>query len=395
MTERHEWRVKIDGGDVAGITLVGARINYGRRTVDEQPAPTSATLTLLTPDASPKIAEAFPDFGPGDFAARSGFVQDWEDPYVGANSRLTIGAPITVEALVPGGFVQEWEPDYTSGSLLRRFTGRIVALDYQFGNVQVTAVDPLEAVARIDVDTTRPAETDLARAQHYAQLAGITLTVDGSASVALLANEKGSASNALSELYGTARAAGAIVYADREGLVHYRTRNASVNPTTDLPGGAVILESLSMKAELGEVVNVVEVEYGIADPVTKIKPLAKAQSPESVKRYGRFVRRISTQLSQASDAQDLADRVIVNEAFPLYAMPEATVTLIKDDPVVVDAIAELDLDDSVKVHPLPVGAPAESYTARVLGYVEELAFPDWLVSYQLAPSDYLEERLEA
>lgn len=392
---RHEWVVKIDGGDVAGITLVGARITYGRRTVDEQPTPGSASITLLTPDISEGIADRFPDFAPGDFAARSGYVQDWEDKYEGANSRLTIGAPVTLDANVPGGFVQEWEPDYTGGSSLRRFTGRITSLDYAYGTVRITAVDNLEKIARIAVDTTRPAETDIARANHYAALAGITLTIDGKATVELNAVDKGSASNALTQLYSTAREAGAIVYADRSGVVHYRTRDAEVAPIVELPGEFTILDSLSMKAELGEIINRVTVSYGLEDMVTKLRPSVTVEDKDSITRFGVFSENKDTKLANKTDAEELANRVIANEAFPLYAMPEAKLTLVKDDPATIDLLANIDLDGRVKVAPLPIGAPALSYTARLLGYVEEAASPDWLISYQLAPSEYLEERLHA
>lgn len=392
---KHEWVVKVDGGDVAGITLVGATIAYGRRTVDEQPSPTSCSMTLLTPDASPSIADDFPDFGPGDFAARSGFVQVWEERYVGANSRLTIGASVILEANLPGGFVQEWDPDYTGGSQLRRFTGRITALDYAYGTVRITAVDALEVLARIAVPTIRPAESDIVRAQSWATLAGITLTVDGDHSVPLLAVEKSQNSNALAQLYATAKESGAIVYADRFGAVHYRTRNAKVNPTTILPGEFTILDSLSMKAELGEVINRVAVEYGIEDPVTKKRPSVTRSNEDSITRFGVFSESKQTQLASEAAAIELAERIIANESLPLYAMPVVRVTLVKDDAALIDVIADLDLDDRVQVGPLPVGAPAQSYTARVLGYVEEAAFPDWLVTYQLAPSEFLEERLHA
>ena len=391
---KHQWEVKIDGGEVAGITLVGARISYGRRTVDEQPAPSSATLTLLTPDASPKIAEDFPDFGPGDFAARSGYVQDWENVYEGANSRLTIGAPVTVEANFSGGFVQEWEPDYSGGSQLRRFTGRITALDYGFGTVRITAVDELEKLARISLTTTRPQEKDVTRAKAFAAMAGITLVVDGPYSVELLAVEDVNVTNALAALYSTALQSGAIVYADRFGAVHYRTRTAEVNPVTPLPGKYTILDTLEMKAELGDVVNRVKVEYGVK-PKDGDRPSVTRENLDSIKRFGVFSKTRNTQLVSDTDATTTAERIIANESLPLYSMPEATVTLIKDDPAVIDALADLDLDDRVQVSPLPIGAPAESYTARVLGYVEEAAFPDWLITYQLAPSEFLEERLQA
>lgn len=394
MSERHEWIVKVDGGNVAGITLTGARVTYGRRTTDEQPAPSSAVLTLLTPDASPSIAEKFPDFGPGDFAAPSGYTDAYEDKYAGVSSRLTIGAPITVDAQTSTGYTDAYE-DHYDGSTVRRFTGRITALDYGFGSVQVTAVDRLEQLARITVDTTRPEETDIERAKAYALLAKVDLQIVGATVVRLVSNDKGSTSNALAELYKTAKEAGAIVYGDRDGRVYYRTRGAAVNPTLDLPPRATITSSVGMKAELGEIVNQVTVEYGYQDQQTKARPTVTSKNLDSINRYGLFSRRVSTQLADLSAAQQLADRIIANEALPLYAMPEVTVTLVEDRPEVVDVISQLDVDDSVKVGRLPIGAPADYYTARVLGYSEELAYPDWLVTYNLAPSDYLEGRLYA
>lgn len=389
---RHTWVVKVDGKDVAPITLVGAQIAYGRRTVNEQPAPTSCVVTLLTPDVSKDIAKKFPDFGPGSFAVESGFVQEWSPTYVGASSRLTIGAPMSVEANLPGGFVQEWEPTYSGGSSLRRFTGRISALDYVYGTVRITGVDALEALSRITVDKKRPAETDVARARAYAQLAGLELEVDGTASVQLLAVDKSSPSNALAQLYATAREAGAIVYADREGKVRYRTRDADVVDTITLPPEFTLLDSLSMSVELGEIINRVTVEYGVA-PDQGNRPTVTSEDPASIKRFGVFSHSVSTQLATKEDAQELADRIILNDADAFYSMPEVKVTLVKEDPDTIDLIADLDLDNEVLVEPLPIGAPATGYTARVIGYEEEAAFPDWLITYRLAPSTYLDERL--
>jgi hypothetical protein len=383
----HSWVVKIDGTNVAGLVLVGAQINYGRRTVAEQPAPSSGIFTLLTPDAAASIAERFPDFGPGDFAARSGFTDAYEDTYSGVSSRLTIGAPITVDAITASGFTDSYDDSYT-GSQLRRFTGRITALEYAYGSVRVTAVDPLEQLGRIKVDGARPAETDIERATFAAQAAGFELIIDGTIGEQLMPITQSSQVSTLAMLYAAAKETGAIVYSDRWGELHYRTRDAAENPPTTLPSGETILDSIGMKAELGEVINSIDVEYGD-------KKTVSAYNPESMSRYGVFTSKISSQLAEQSAAQGLADRMIELHALPLYSMPSVTVTLIKDNPATIDQLGSLDLADFVHIKDLPVGAPAQEYTARVLGYSEELAFPDWLITYQLAPSSFVEERLYA
>lgn len=379
----HEWRVRIDSGEVQDIVLTGAQINYGVRNLGEAPSPNHATLTLLTPDVSADIARRFPDFGPGDRAASSGYIDQYADGYVGVTSRLVIGAPVEVDAVTASGYEDTYDDAYT-GNDLRRFTGRIVAMDYTYGTVRLTCVDPLEALTRILVPTARPAETDRQRVAALATAAGVTIQFDGKGAVDLVANTQTGTQTLFAAIVSCAADAGALFYADRSGVIRYRTKDAIDPATFRLPGSATILDTLSMSADLGDVVNVLTVTYGEGNP----RPIVTATDNESVTAYGRFAKNVTTNLATKAAAQDYADRQLAIKAFPAWAMPSAKVTMIGGDAEAAAAIANLDIDTKAIVGPLPVGAPSQEYTADVVGYAEELATPDWLVTYYLAPSTY-------
>ena len=55
-----EYRVSIDGTDVAGITLAGGSIQYGATGVGEAPSPTTAHLTLISADAAGDLVATYP-----------------------------------------------------------------------------------------------------------------------------------------------------------------------------------------------------------------------------------------------------------------------------------------------------------------------------------------------
>lgn len=389
MSEKHKWVVKVDGADIAGLVLAGARINYGRRTVDEQPAPATAILTLLTPDVSDYVERMFPDFAPGDFALRSGYVDAYSDTFDGGSSRLTIGAAVSVEAATSSGYVDAYSTTF-DGSQLTRFTGRITALDYSFGTIQLTCVDRVEPLARIVVTCDRPSETDASRVSYYGKRAGYDVDVDGDTAVMLTAHDKETFSNALEEIYKAAEDNDGIFYADRNGKIIYRTRTATPRPVTKLPPDYVILDSIRVTSELGDIVNDAYVEFGIENPDTGSRPFAHTSDELSKKRYGLMAKSFSTILANRTDAQAKANRIVAEQCRPRYSMPNVSVTLVRDEVETVDAMASLDIDDRILLEKLPKGSPMQTFAALILGYSEEISPPDWVITYNIAPTDYLE-----
>lgn len=383
------WSVKVDGGNVAGITLAGARITYGRRGVESRPTAGVAYLQLLTPDADPDIAKRFPDFAPGPFAARSGFVEAWEDTYYGVVSRLTIGASVEVAAESPSGFVEEWVDTY-EGSQMTRFTGRITAIDYRPGTATITAVDDLERLGRVEDSSKWPAETDVARATRLAKLAGVDLVVDGDHRVNLVPRDNGkpeepeTAVDVLSALIDIATDAEAVLYADRDNVLRYRTRTAPSPAAVLLPSGRVVEDTLAMSLDLADVVNDVTVDYG---PQTA-RLVATATDPDSVAVYGKRDRREMTQLADQADAQGFADRWVKAGNVAGWQVPEVEVALINADGSTIDNLAGVDIGTPITVTDLPIGGPVDKVTGAVLGYTENLDAADWTLTFHLTPTDY-------
>lgn len=384
----YTWQVLIDGADAAGITLEGASISYGRQTVWEQPRPGYAFLQLLTPDAIPSIGEDFPDLAPGAYGARSGFTDGYYPDYVGVVSKLVVGAPITVVASTPTGFTDAYFDDYGNGDTLTRFTGRISAIDYVPGEAAITAVDASEALTRLDlVEWQRPAETEMARIQAIATAAGVTIQVDGQARSALLPDDQPTTTTAWAALQKVAQDCGGVVYVDRTGVLHYRAWGAT-STQVDVPGELVLLESIRTQAELGSVVNQVSVQWGPKGTDGK-QPEATASDPESVARFGVVDRRFTTRLATEADAVTMARQVVAQAGYPTWNMPSATATFLGASDANISQVAPVELQDSVFISPLPIGAPFLDYQALVLGYTERLQRDDWQLQLHLSPQEYV------
>jgi len=226
-------RVYIDGTDVAGITLGGAQITYGRPTPTAPDQPATAFLQLLTVDSVPQVADEWPDFSPGAFGAPSGYVTKFEDTWNGVSSRLSVGVDVRV-TLEAGAYTNTYEDEW-AGVTVPRFTGRVTALNYLPGQVDVTAVDATERLGFVADDAPYPEETDTQRAVRLAALGGVDVEVTGSAAVMLAGDPDQGAEQVQhlavgQEITTQARYARAVFTSTPDGKVQYRTRDTPPNP---------------------------------------------------------------------------------------------------------------------------------------------------------------------
>ena len=384
----YAWQVLVDGEDAAGITLAGARISYGRTSVWDQPRPAYAFLQLLTPDAVPSIADTHPDLAPGAYGAKSGFTDSYVNDYQGVVSKLVVGAPVKVVASTPTGFTDAYVDDYGNGDTLTRFTGRITAIDYEPGEAAVTVVDASEALTRVDLkEWQRPGESDHYRVGAIAKAAGVTIQVDGQDTTNLLPDDQPTTVTAWAALQKIAQDCGAVVYVDRDGVIHYSCWDDKGKART-IPGEAVILDSLRMSSELGSVVNQVTVEYGAKDTEGK-QPQVLLSDEESVTAYGVMDKRFTTRLADEADARTMAGQIVKQAARPAWSMPEATVTFLRATDPVISSVAPLEVQDQVLIGPMPTAAPFLDYQALVLGYSETLDPNDWQMTLHLSPQEYV------
>lgn len=380
------WRVAIDGADIAGLVPDGeATIEYGRQQETEQPTPTTATITLITPDApdyTAQMGSLYPEFTLGDQAIKSGFVDPYEDRYEGALTRVRLNTPVVIGADTPSGFRDEYVDGYNDGLNLTRFTGHIVAIDYGWDRIRLTCISALGALTRQNTLLNNlPAETDVARVARIAP----TITIEGQPSVDLAAipdDPNTKPVDVYRALVNIAEDAQAVVWDKRDGSIGYRSRFGWTPAKVTLPPEATLMEPLEMTAELGLVINQVAVEFG---PKTARETVTLNDS-DSITLYGLRDATYSTALATQQDAEDYAQDMLTRYSRPHWSMPAAEVNLGMTTDKAIAAVAALDLGDEVTVPHLLPGSPMTSYTASCLGYSESLSPTDWTMTIHLTPS---------
>lgn len=375
--------VKVDGTDIAGLVPSGeAEIVYGRQSVTEQPTPTSATVTLITKDAwdfTPDMDAMYPEFSLGDHSMRSGFVEDFESNYEGSVTRVTLGAPVAIGAHTPSGFTDIFEESYTSGADFTRFTGRIVAIDYEPDRIHLTCMSPVEELTRrIVVPTGWPEETDIDRAERI----DVAVVTAGTTTGQMAPVVAGQESTAFALLQALAADNDALFYATRSGDIVYRTAGDTYANHT-LPPRVTLLEPLAMTAELGLIVNEVEVEFGAEGS----RDTYLATSADSLTKFGRMDASYSTGLAREVDAVRYAETVLARYALPHWSMPSAVVDMWFADDAERGMAAEIDLGDRVTLPELLPGSPLSSYSSEVLGVTETLSVDHWLLTLHLSAAD--------
>jgi hypothetical protein len=386
------WVCKVDGENIADLVVEGATVSYGRNALDEQPQSPVAVLDLLTKDKAPDLSAKWPEFSLGDHSQTSGYVDAYAANYAGPSSRITLGAPVSVEAITESGYVDTYGTEY-AGESLRRFTGTVQAIDYTYEYVTLTCLPQDEAWARIlvgetDELTTWPEETDIARAARIATAAGITLQVDGAAGPSVIERPANSRPEpALGMLQQLAIDCDALLYTDRYGVTHYRTVNyAGATRSVTVDPDLTLLDPMRMSLELGLVRNQVTVEYGDTDADTNLRPKVVVSDAAQIAKYGLRDYSVATQLLNLADAETHANRIL-NALDPAWHMPAATIAFHTATAAQIGAIGNLEQNDEITLPELLPGSPTPDYTATVLGYTETLSGADWRIEYHLSPID--------
>jgi hypothetical protein len=383
-------KVLIDGGDVAGITLAGATIDYGLKRDGENPTPASAYMTLISADALPNIGPDYPGFSWGA-GIPSGFLDVYEDVYEGGLPRINLGTSVQINAITPTGFNDTYTDTYDGGFESTRFTGYITAIDVLPAQVNITAITAAEALTRILVDPSGwPEDPETVRITRIAAASASPIDVVGASTATIAAMRvEETPQSAWALLTALAASTDAILYTNREGSVTYRTRADTTGSTTDLSPLVTLLDGLQMTTEIGAVVNSVTVEYGPADTRVKVT----VEDAESITVYGKRDTSVATVLADVTDATAKAQRDLDHYKDPVWYMPAVTINLRLAEtqaafPSYLQQILVTDLDDSVTLPDLLPAWPMESYTSRVLGWHETLDPYFWTLTFSLNPAGW-------
>ena len=378
------WSVRVAGGEVRDLVLNDtATIRYGRSTIDVQPEPTNATLTLLTYDAAPSLFDDKPSYILDSENIPSGFVAEWQEHYDGVVTVLELGASVEIDIASNSGFTSQWSEIYLGAvAQSNRFRGHVIAMDYRPGTLTLTAATDQENLGRVMVGGDgRPAQTDAQRVNAISAEAGIPITVEAGEAINLRSLPEFERS-AWSALQQVCEDVGGLLYTDREGVVRYRQRGGYEPSHVIIPPLHTLVDPLAMSIDVSRVANTVKVIYGDVDEDGN-RPIATAINPDLVTALGVRETEIVTDLADAADAQDRADQRV--GITPQWEAGTVTVFLRNGDEGLIGDVANLELGDTVTLPDLLPGGPSPTYTASLLGYTEQLGTDDWQLSLHLEP----------
>lgn len=342
--------VTIAGTDYTSDVLDGVFIQRGRNTYFDNVYATICELTLTDPTASLSIGDAISvtvDLQAGSQTVFGGFVHDVDGSYnadIGVIQQITAFGPlaragrreqttdpgvqldgIRIKTLITGALSEAWnEQDLTQ----------------QWGQISATktyadyAPDPSNFENGI---------------YDIAALSALPVNV---------LNEAGLTSfSANGVLYETAD--GQVAYVDST----HRPQSVSAGPLT-IDASSIEARSLQANTSRANIVNLARVTYD-GGTVTYIGSDSRAQ-------YGYAERDYSTNLDDVADATELAERLVVTQAFPAAELIGPTnVPLETADETLTDSLLQLEINDYIKLTNLPAGVLA---TDTFYGFLEGVSF---------------------
>jgi hypothetical protein len=369
--------VLIAGERAEGVVLNGATITYGRQFSEQAATPASAYLTLVPLDATKSLRDLYP--GMGFVKSDAGYVDTYDDVYGTLATKLVLDADVVLKVY-----------DGTQESI--RFKGRVSALDYRPDGIAVTLVSYAEALTRVTLlPAAWPSESEVARVQRIADDSGVPIVIEGANTATIASYPTGDTRVSVWELLSRlAEDCNAVLYANRNGDVVYRTRAADFGLTmVSLAPQGVLADQLEMTQETGSIRNYIEVDYpdGSGNQAT-----ITVKDDASIATYGKRMWSGSVLLAKES-AQAYAERVLALWKDPHWLMPEATVVVplsqytgpMQQD---LNALVGIDLDDEVGLPVLPDNAPVDTYMSRVLGWRESLDEWAWTIQFSLDPNGW-------
>ncbi len=333
--------VKIDGRDYTDVSVGQVSISRGRDTVYSQANAGKATVELID---------------------------------IGALTRFSVGVPIEISMLFPqiewelledswATLFDTWEGIFgplIPGFIRPVFTGTvsdwdadaIAAQNQPVMRYKVQAVGPLATLNRRGIlFDGRAAEDDGERVEAILSAAlgdavDPDLVDDGVFDLAALdADDSGYA--ALSLLRDAADSAQGVIFETQEGKVGYRNADSRFEQTDflDIPFGQVQVGGLSVSSSLGDVTNVVTVEFD-GGAVT-------VRDEVSISRFGEQDTSISTDLVSQSSAEAFASVFLKRHSTPSVSLGSLSFNLRNMDRDIRESILDTNINRGFVLSGIP------------------------------------------
>lgn len=357
---RADWTVTIAGTDVSARVQAGGTIDHGRPTVFSDFQAPRAVFDVLTYSMPPGV---------------------------------TVGDPVIIHVTVDGT------------TQLRRFTGKVQALDVGYMTTRVTAVHKIADLAYVYSGDTTPEQSGLPNGIPYTTAPDIpyggapgrVAELVARATAPVTVNVTGTQGRYVTErpvnmvgeplldlLLALADDCDATLYGTRLGDIDYRARVWNRPARYMIPPGVVQADTIDMALERGLIVNAVDVAYGQPDPNTGLQRTALTQNTASIQKHGERREQVTTQLANRAGAQGHGGDYLVYRD-ELWHAPDVTLVMALATVAQVSVIASLEDGYPVRVSPLPAGYPISQLDTDVIGVTDIMHEQDWRVILHLAP----------
>jgi hypothetical protein len=326
--------VTIGGTDFTGETLGGLAIHYGRPSIWEQARAGFCTVSIL-------------NLNDIDYA-------------------FQINEEVVIKI------------EDSDGTDITVFTGKITDISNEVAasgssatvSIQtITAVAAFAQMSRVIVGTTNyPKEYDDDRINRILTEAGVTIDVVDTPSVYELVERPANPTDAYSLASYYAGMCFGYLYETPDGKVGYanesrRTIDVTNNGYFDIDEGYINWRGINSKKSISDIVNKVILFYKNSDQVT-------SDDAASIANFGLIEARINTELHNADEAQNIADRYVSLRSNPQTNFSSFNINL--DNPnlttAALDDLISIEMGTAIQIDNLPNPISSITYTGFVEGW---------------------------
>lgn len=349
-----DFTVTIDGVDRSAFVLAGGTIDYGRQGSGVSFSAPQARFDMLLPESNPNPS-------PGTFPA----LEKWQS--------------VVIHVTHDG--VTQW----------RRFTGRIISLDYSRFQVSVTAAGNTVDFQRFPAGETGPyaprsMEIDTDRIEWLCDGAPTAVTIESTGSRRIRQIERNTPGQPLLDaILRVADDADALFMEDRLGVPRYRSRNFTLPSRYTLPHAIVDSDNLSLSTDAGDALSTVRVYYGEPLTTTGLQNYKIAIDTGMAVALGYDAsEEIFTDLATPDGAQDRANQYLAQHS-DLFSLPDIPLLMKEASGSEADDILDLQEGWPITVETLPEGWPVDTLDADIIGFTEIMHQTDYRIILHCGP----------
>ena len=355
------YRIKADGTDVTGISLVGFTITKGRSDINGisnagtcqinlinfentiLPFKVNTTITVEVKNSAANYVQIY-----------SGRISDIASQVVSAGSTAII-TQLTITAL---GAIARLNRALFDGALAEDTDGnQIKTLVYSLGGDQWSEVDGTITWSSYTPTTERWSDLNA-----YA----------GTFSSGVYTMRSQTVSNAVigPVITQIAQSAGGYIYENSDGRICYADANHRpdaliANGYTDLDAGQALAAGISTVSRQGDLVNYFTINHGVSFSSSHTSQNAASQA-----EFGLYGQSMDSVMKNSADVSDFADRVVNLRAYPFDRFQSITFALqsTQIDDADRDALLGIYMGQPIRITNLPANITEGQFSGFVEGW---------------------------